>query len=49
MKPSSANGIIKVGDKVTFDNDKVEIFKAETRSEDNAVKKYRKLVLAGID
>jgi hypothetical protein len=40
---------IKIGDKVTFDNDKIEIFKAETTSEEKAVQQYRRLVLAGID
>ncbi len=40
---------IKIGDKVTFDNDKIEIFKAETRSDDKAVKQYQQLVLAGVD
>lgn len=41
--------IIKIGDKVTFDTDKVEKFKAETLSADKAVQDYRKLVLAGVD
>ena len=40
---------IKVGDKVTFYNDEIELFKAETSGEDPAVKQYQKLVLAGID
>lgn len=40
---------IKIGDKVTFDNDQVENFKAETSSQDKAVQDYRRLVLAGID
>ena len=40
---------IKVGDKVTFDKDRVEEFKAETESKDKAVQDYRKLVLAGVD
>jgi 3-isopropylmalate dehydratase small subunit len=40
---------IKIGDKVTFDSDKVEVFKAETNSANNEVQQYRKLVLAGID
>ena len=30
---------INVGDKVTFDNDKIEIFKAETSSDDKAVRR----------
>lgn len=40
---------IKVGDKVTFDNDQIEVFKAETNSTDKSVKQYQQLVLAGID
>ncbi|MES2328228.1 MAG: hypothetical protein V4539_01410 [Bacteroidota bacterium] len=44
-----SNQEIKVGDKVTFDNDKIELFKAETQSEDKAVKQYQQLVLGGID
>lgn len=40
---------IKIGDKVTFDNDKIEIFKLETSSEDKEVKQYQQLVLGGID
>jgi hypothetical protein len=43
------NTAIKVGDKVTFDNDKIEIFKAETSSNDKNVKQYQELVLGGID
>jgi hypothetical protein len=49
MESTNAKKTIKVGDKVTFDNDKIDIFKAETNSEDEAIKQYRKLVLAGID
>jgi hypothetical protein len=40
---------IKIGDKVVFDNDQVEIFKAETNSNDKAVRQYQQLVLGGID
>jgi hypothetical protein len=40
---------IKVGDKVTFDNDKVGAFIAETSGDDNAIKQYQQLVLGGID
>ena len=40
---------IKIGDKVTFDNDKVEVFKAETNQENKDIQQYRRLVLAGID
>ena len=43
------NKQIKIGDKVTFDNDKVEIFKAETSSPDKAIQQYQQLVLGGID
>ena len=41
--------LIKVGDKVTFDNDQIEAFKAETDLDNNEIRRYRKLVLAGID
>lgn len=40
---------IKVGDKVTFDNDQIETFKAETNIDNNEIQQYRKLVMAGID
>ena len=40
---------IQVGDKVTFDNDQIETFKAETNLENKEIQQYRKLVLAGID
>lgn len=43
------NKEIKVGDKVTFDNDKIELFKAEARSNDKAVRQYQQLVLGGIN
>jgi hypothetical protein len=43
------NTAIKVGDKVTFDNDKIEIFKAEASSGDKNVRQYQELVLGGID
>ena len=49
MKSTNATETIKVWDKVTFDNDKIDLFKAETSSEDKAVKQYQKLVLGGID
>lgn len=39
---------INVGDKITFDNDKIELFKAETSSDDKAVRQYQQLVLGGI-
>lgn len=40
---------IKVGDKVTFDNDQIESFKAETNIDNREIQQYRKLVLAGIN
>ena len=40
---------ISVGDKVTFDNDQIETFKAETNLDNKEIQQYRKLVLAGID
>ena len=40
---------IKIGDKVTFDNDKVEVFEAETNLENKEIQQNRKLILAGID
>jgi len=43
------NKKIKIGDKVTFDNDKIEIFKAETSSKEKAIQQYQQLVLGGID
>lgn len=43
------NKTLQVGDRVTFDNDQIEIFKAETSSNDKAVRQYQKLVLGGID
>lgn len=49
MNKASIPNEIKVGDKVTFDNDKIEIFKSETQSHDKAVKQYQHLILEGID
>jgi hypothetical protein len=46
---SKVNNKIKIGDKVTFDNDQIEIFKAETSSNEKAVMQYQQLVLGGID
>ena len=43
------NKKLNVGDKVTFDNDKIELFKAETRSTEKAVQQYQKLVLGGVN
>lgn len=49
MKQKTRQQEIRVGDRVTSDNDKVEVFKAETSSTDKAVQQYRKLILAGIN
>ena len=43
------NMTIKVRDKVTFDNDQIKIFKAETGSSDKAVRQYQQLVIGDID
>lgn len=43
------NQAIEVGDKVTLDNYKVGVFKAETNLDNKEIQQYRKLVLAGID
>lgn len=40
---------IKVGDKVIFDNDKIESFKTETNGDDKSVKQYQQLILGGIN
>ena len=42
------NKTIKVGDKITFDNDQIEVFKAETTGDDKAIGQYQQLVLGGI-
>lgn len=49
MKSEDLRYVINIGDKVIFDNDQVENFKAETSSDDNAIKQYQKLVLGGIN
>lgn len=49
MKSIKVQKKINIGDKVTFDNDKIEIFKIETSGEDKAIKQYQQLVLGGID
>lgn len=49
MKITSTKPEIKVGDKVTFDNDKIEVFKSETNSPDKAIRQYQQLVLGGVD
>ncbi|NNV57309.1 hypothetical protein [Limnovirga soli] len=43
------NKALQVGDKVTFDNSQIEFFKAETNSDDKAVRQYQQLVLGGIN
>lgn len=48
MKITEAKRNLTVGDRVTFDNDKIEIFKAETSSNDKAIRQYQQLVLGGI-
>lgn len=40
---------IKVGDKVTFDNNQIELFKTETSKKDKAIQQYQQLVLGSID
>ena len=49
MKQEKNQQQIRIGDRVTFDNDKIEVFKTETSSPEKAVQQYRQLVLAGID
>ncbi len=49
MKSTPTTQKIKVGDKVTFDNDQIELFKAETSSNEKAIQQYQQLVLGGID
>ena len=40
---------IEIGDKVIFDKNKIEVFKAETSGTDKAIRQYQQLVLGGID
>ncbi len=40
---------LTIGEKVTFDNDKIELFKSETNSKSLEITKYQELVLSGID
>ena len=40
---------LKVGDKVTFDSDKIEDFILETTSNEKPIKDYQKLVLGGVN
>lgn len=41
--------MLNIGDKVIFDNEKVNDFCKETTSEDIAIKEYQKLILAGLN
>lgn len=41
--------MIKEGDKVTFDSDKIESFREETSGNDPEIRKYQRLVLAGVN
>jgi hypothetical protein len=41
--------VIKTGDKVIFDNDKIEVFKAETSGPDKAIRQYQQIVLGGVN
>jgi hypothetical protein len=49
MNATKLKQTIKVGNKVIFDKDKIEIFKTETSSTDKSVMKYQQLVLGGVD
>jgi hypothetical protein len=49
MKSTSTDITIRVGDRVTFDSDKIEIFKAETKSNYKSVRQYQQMILGGID
>ena len=49
MKTDQKKQSIKIGDKVTFDNDQVGLFKAETSSKAKAIVQYQQLVLGGMD
>lgn len=40
---------LKIGDKVTFDSDKFELFVSEMTSDNPAVKEYLRLVVSGLD
>jgi len=49
MNTGKYSQAIKIGDRVTFDNDRVADFKAETSMDNKEIQQYQKLVLAGID
>lgn len=40
---------IQVGAKVTFDSDQIELFIAETSSNENSVRQYQQIVLGGVN
>ena len=40
---------MKIGDKVTFDTDKLNEFKKETNVADSNIQEYRNLVIAGVN
>ena len=40
---------IEIGDKVIFDKNKIEVFKAETSGTDKAIRQYQQIVLGGVD
>jgi hypothetical protein len=49
MNTGKYSQAIKIGNRVTFDNDRIEDFMAETEIDKKDIQQYRKLVLAGID
>ncbi len=40
---------LEIGDKVTFDTDKIDAFKEETNTDNKEIQQYRQLVLAGVN
>ena len=49
MKSTKVNQRINISDKVTFDSNKIEIFRSETSGDDKAIKQYQQLVLADVE
>lgn len=49
MENTKSEQELSIGDKVTFDNNQVELFKAETASPEKSVRQYQQLILGGID
>ena len=49
MKIQGKVNSVAIGERVTFDNNRIEEFKAETDIDNKEIQQYRKLVLAGID